>query len=165
MPHRVAVLVVSPKVDQIALVLPKKAADHKDDHVRVPPQVPLPDNETVERTALHVGSQLLTVTVTSKDMQYLGSARGTLYRGGKRDPYGKWIHWVGIRLSGRNGVFDSSSDEFLLPHWWHTNQLLAMDELVMSDRKYLMLLQALAAFNALGADGQLTRKAKAKLAA
>lgn len=165
MAHRVAILLLSPKADQVALVLPKKAFVYGETHVRVPPQVLLPDHETVNRTALKIASDLLSVTVTIKDMQYLGSARGSVYRGAKYDPYGKWIHWVGVRLCGRNGVLNSNSEKFLLPHWWHTNQLLSMDKVVMSDRKYLMLLQALAAFNTLGADGLLTRRAKAQLAA
>jgi len=40
-----------------------------------------------------------------------------------------------------------------------------MDAYAMSERKYLMTLQALQAFNALGVEGKLTRKAKQKLAA
>jgi hypothetical protein len=161
--HRVAVLAVSPRADQLGLVLPAKAARNGAHEVRVPPQVILPETETVQRTALGVARSLLTVNVTIKDMQYLGSARGSVYRGTKYDPYGKWIHWVGVRLKGRNGVLNTGTDDFLEPAWWHTNQLLATGNELMSERKYLMVLQALATFNALGVDGQLTRRAKAQV--
>jgi hypothetical protein len=165
MKHSVVLLIVSPKVDQIALVLPRKVADRGESHVRTPPQQALPKDETVNRVALEIVRTLVTQKVSSERLQFLGSTRGNVNRGGQQQPYGKWVHWVGVRLEERNGVFTKDPASLGLAHWCHTNQLLSMDTYAMSERKYMMTLQALAAFNTLGVDGTITRRAKEKLAA
>jgi len=164
MSHSVAVLIVSPRVDQIALVLPEKVAKRQAEHVRVPPQRAVLPGETVEANALALVRSLLTVSVRPDDLHFLGSARGNVHRGGQRTPYGKWVHWIGLRLNQRNGVFEKGSAEFQLAYWCDTNQLLSMDtSFAMSQRKYLMTLQALTAYHRLGVEGTLIRKARARL--
>lgn len=165
MKHSVALLIVSRKVDQIGLVLPASAASREVNNVRVPPQQYLRRDEGVDQSALRIAGGLVAHNVKSEDLTFLGSARGNLYREGQRMSYGKWVHWVGLHLKRRNGVFNENPTEFAQAHWYHTNQLLAMNEYVMTERKFVMMLQALAVFNALGADGRLTRRAKAELAA
>jgi len=164
MSHSVAVLIVSPRVDQIALVLPEKAAKRQAEHVRVPPQRAVLPDDMVEANALTLVRSLLTVPVRPNDLHFLGSARGNVHRGGQREQYGKWVHWVGLRLNERNGVFKKGSSEFQLAYWCDTNQLLSMDtSFAMSQRKYLMTLQALTAYHCLGVEGVLIRKARERL--
>ncbi len=165
MKHSVAVLVLSPRVDQVALVLPQKAADRGADNVRVPPQQKLLPTDMVQPTAAKILRELLTIHVPNDDMLYLGTGRGNAHRGGQSIQYGKWVHWVGVHLGKTRGVFNQESDRFQFAHWCSANHLLAMDRFAMSDRKYMLTLQAITAFNALGAEGKIIKKARDRLRA
>lgn len=165
MKHSVAVVIVSPRADQIVLAQPKTAVMREAEHVCTLPQLALGCDDTVKSLAVEIANDLLQMNVRTNQAQYLGSARGNAHSSGIQQPYGKWIHFVGVRAKTRNGLFNIACEQFQSPSWWHTNALLETGPEVMSERKYLLTLQALAAFNALGTDGQLTRRAKERLAA
>ena len=165
MRHSVAFLVLPPRADSVALVLPKKAAERGATQVRVPPQCALLKNGTVKETAACIARDLLTERVKLDDLLYLGSGRGNSHLGGKANPYGKGVHWVGIRLNKRSSF--ANSDRYQLAHWCAGNHLLAtVNSLAMSQRKYMLTLQALAAFAfATSAKGSLLTKVQKELAA
>ena len=165
MRHSVALLIISPRVDQVVLALPQKAADRGASHVRVVPQRGLSRTDTVTTVAAHMARGLLTLPVSHKELVYLGSGRGNAYRGQTPVKYGKGIHWVGLRRHQTARVFDPDCEQFQFAHWCSANHLLAMDTHAMSERKYILTLQALTAFNALGAEGKIIRKARQRLAA
>lgn len=165
MRHSVALLVVSPRVDQIALGLPAKAADRGDTHVRVPPQMRLEPGQWVGMTGLKMARSVLSLPVRSDDLKYLGSGRGNAHRGSSVVPYGKWIHWVGVHLHDYDALRSSLNGDFQFMHWCATNHLLSLEQYAMSERKYLMTLQALAAFAPYGVEGKLTQRAHKRLSA
>lgn len=163
MKHSVALLVLSPRLDQLALVLPQKAANRDGENVRVPPQKKLLPTGMVVPTAGDIARELLNIRVSNDDLLYLGSGRGNAHRGDQSVPYGKWIHWVGLHLGQTRGVFNADSQEFQFAHWCSANHLLAMDTFAMSECKYVLTLQALTAFNAFGAEGKIIKKARERL--
>lgn len=164
MPHSVAVLVLSPRGDQVALVLPKKANGRGAEHVRVPPQVSLDKMSTVSMTGALLLRQLLKQPPAREKLLFLGSGRGNKYLSEVDvKMYGKWIHWVGVRLTATRDVFRKDSQLFERPYWCSANHLLAMDTFAMSDRKYVLTLQALLAFGQQGIEGKLIAKAGQQL--
>lgn len=160
MRHSVAIMVLGPRVDQIALVLPKKANARGDTHVRVPPQRRLADRTAVKNEAFSVLRELLTIRVPRDDLHYLGTGRGDSFRGGTLTKYGRYVHFVGIHLHKTQGVFNKKSEEFLLPHWYTPNQLLSMDTFAMLDSEYRLTLQALVSLSALGVEGKIIKQAR-----
>jgi hypothetical protein len=165
MPHSVGLVVLSPRGDQVALVLPQKAVGRGADNVRVPPQLKLEELDTVRKVGAVLIRQLLQTPPSQTKLVFLGSGRGNIYR--NKDTvvqYGKWIHFMGLQLTqtGR-GLFRNDSELFAVAHWCSARQLLAMDTYAMSDRKYLLTLQALLAFSTHGANGQLIARAGQKL--
>lgn len=164
MPQSVALLVLSPRGDQVALVLPKKANGRGAEHVRVPPQMTLGKMSTVGMTGGMLMRQLLNKPPSQKELIFLGSGRGNTYR--SEDDvvmYGKWIHWVGIQLKSTQHVFRKDSELFKFSHWCTARQLLEISDITMSDRKYILTLQALLAFSMQGIEGKLIAKAGQQL--
>ncbi|MCA9368049.1 hypothetical protein KC887_07385 [Candidatus Kaiserbacteria bacterium] len=164
--HSVALLVVSPRVDQIVMALPKKVLERGVTHTRTPPQIRLQQYVTARTAALELCRATFTegISVASQRLLYLGSGRGNAHAGESVRLYGKHIHWFGIRLH-QTKVLRKDSSRFAELHWCSTNHFLAMDTFAMSDRKYLLTLQALAAFAALGLEGKLVLEARRRLAA
>lgn len=167
MRHSVAVLVLSPRADQVAVTLPKKAAERGAEHVRVPPQGHLPDDRSVGAVAYELLQELLVSPPKRSALQYLGTGRGDAHRGEDVVRYGKWIHWMGVCLepSKSRKVFRRDSTQFLKPHFSTGSQLLVMDTYAMSQRKYMLTLQALLAFSKFGVEGKLLKQAREGLAA
>jgi hypothetical protein len=142
--HSVALLVLTPQEDCLALTLPQTARDHGVDHVRVPPQLSLLTQSTVMQTAQTIARQLVKVPTRPAAFTYLGSTYGNRRRGGRTVSYAKMVHWVALRLSSREHVFRRDSELYHLSHWCNFNKLITQPEVMaMSARKYAMTMQAL----------------------
>lgn len=144
LPHSVALVVTSPRMDQLLLVTPAKVSGTDGQHQLSLPQQRLHPEETILNVAADLARAAVSVRANQDQLLYLGSARGNNFSGGTRVPYGKWVHWLGLSLGGqqyeRNPAADP--DHFMTASWCGHNQLTAMSS-AFSDRKYWMLLSAL----------------------
>ena len=141
LPHRVAVLILSTRTDSVFLVQPRSALENGAPQVRVPPQYKL--QGTVRDTAMDIMRDTITHRVHRNDLVYIGSTYGNKYQGAKVIPYGKMIHWMGVCIPRKRKVFNPRSVFYSLGYWCTQNQLCSMQGVSMSDRKYMMTMQAI----------------------
>lgn len=149
MPHRVAVLVLSTRGDSVFLVQPRIAVENGDPHVRVPPQHALLGSGTVRDTATLILRDALNRRVHRDDLTYIGSTHGNKYSAGRIQPYAKMIHWMGVQIPRGRQLFNPDSRAYGMGYWCTQNQLVSMEGVTMSDRKYMMTLQAILGYAAL----------------
>lgn len=143
-PHSLAVVLISPRADQIVLVIPAKLEGTDGQYQLSLPQRRLRQGDSVWEVADSVTQDVSSVKLNRDNSMYLGSARGNKYNGATCTPYGKWVHWIGMSLGGKhyNRRLNFRSEVFKEASWCSHNQLTAMQS-AFSDRKYWMLLNAL----------------------
>ncbi len=120
------------------------------------------DEITVQKIALSIAKYFLNISFTERNdkhfyapsadeamkynrLWYVGSARGNKYDGaGNVVPYGKWIHWVLVRVSDTKRVFCTDSPVYESYQWVSTGELALLPQSQqMSQRKLQMIDQAL----------------------
>jgi hypothetical protein len=160
MRHSVVLLILSPRVNELALVQPQKALDRDGEHVVVPPQCSLEMGDNVVGAAIQISEDVLNVPIHPDRFMYFGSGRGNSYGSGVLKPYSKWVHFVAVHIRGNKSVLNRSSHGFVRPQWHGVKSLESMGMYAMTRRKHEMIMQALASFDN---SGKLVEMAQAKI--